>query len=81
MPGVGGLHQRLLWVAYKAALGASARIHAIHERSRATYGAPRIHAELPDQGIRVGCKRVARLLEACPAIATVLARIDLNGRF
>lgn len=41
----------------------SGRIQAIHERSRATYGAPRIHAELADQGIRVGCKRVARLME------------------
>jgi putative transposase len=41
----------------------SVRIQAIHERSCATYGAPRIHAELADQGIRVGCKRVARLME------------------
>ncbi len=41
----------------------SLRIQAIHQRSRATYGAPRIHAELADQGIRVGCKRVARLME------------------
>ncbi len=39
------------------------RIRAIDEPSRATYGAPRIHAELADQGIRVGCKRVARLME------------------
>jgi putative transposase len=42
----------------------SARIAAIHHRSRATYGAPRIHAELAEQGIRVGCKRVARLMRA-----------------
>jgi len=40
------------------------RIAAIHHRSRATYGAPRIHAELKEQGIRVGCKRVARLMRA-----------------
>jgi putative transposase len=40
----------------------SARIAAIHHRSRATYGAPRIHAELAAQGIRLGCKRVARLM-------------------
>src|SRR5216684_1695685 len=40
----------------------SLRIRAIHERSRATYGAPRIHAELAAQGIRVGRKRVARLM-------------------
>lgn len=38
------------------------RIEAIHARSRGTYGAPRIHAELRAQGIRVGRKRVARLM-------------------
>ena len=42
----------------------SARIAEIHRRSRATYGAPRIHAELKEQGLRVGCKRVARLMRA-----------------
>ena len=42
----------------------SARIAEIHRRSRATYGAPRIHAELKEQGLRVGCKRVARLMHA-----------------
>jgi putative transposase len=29
-----------------------AQIHAIHERSRGTYGAPRIHVELRAQGLR-----------------------------
>ena len=38
------------------------RIAEIHRRSRQTYGAPRIHAELRAQGIRVGCKRIARLM-------------------
>ena len=42
----------------------SARIAAIHQRSRATYDAPRIQAELKDQGLCVGRKRVARLLRA-----------------
>jgi putative transposase len=40
----------------------SERIAEIHRRSHATYGAPRIHAELKAQGIRVGRKRVARLM-------------------
>jgi len=40
----------------------SQRIHEIHERSQGTYGAPRIHAELAEAGVRVGCKRVARLM-------------------
>src|SRR5262249_9396859 len=37
-------------------------IRTIHERARGTYGAPRIHAELAAQGVRVGRKRVARLM-------------------
>ena len=40
----------------------SARIAEIHRCSRATYGVPRIHAELREQGLRVGRKRVARLM-------------------
>ena len=40
------------------------RIESIHERSRTTYGAPRIHAELAAAGVRVGRKRVARLMNA-----------------
>jgi len=38
------------------------RIRAIHERSRGTYGAPRIHAELVEEGRRVSRKRVARVM-------------------
>ena len=40
------------------------QICAIHTRSRGTYGAPRIHAELAALGVYVGRKRVARLLQA-----------------
>jgi putative transposase len=42
----------------------SLHIGAIHQRSRATYGAPRIHAELKAAGIKVGRKRVTRLMNA-----------------
>jgi putative transposase len=38
------------------------RIRTIHGRSRGTYGAPRIHAELRYEGIPCSRKRVARLL-------------------
>jgi putative transposase len=38
------------------------RIRLIHHQSKGTYGAPRIHAELAEDGIRVGRKRVARLM-------------------
>ena len=34
-------------------------IGAYHERSRGTYGAPRIHRDLAEAGHRVGRKRVA----------------------
>jgi putative transposase len=46
-----------------------ANIEGIHRRSRATYGVPRVHAELRAEGIRVGRKRVARLMR----------RADLEG--
>lgn len=40
------------------------KISAFHDRSKRTYGAPRIHADLLDDGIRVGRKRVERLMRA-----------------
>ncbi len=42
----------------------TARIKSIHQASRETYGAPRIHAELADEGMSVGRKRVERLMKA-----------------
>ena len=38
------------------------KIEMIYRNSRATYGAPRVHAELSAVGIRCGRKRVARLM-------------------
>jgi putative transposase len=62
------------------------RIRTIHDRSRQTYGAPRIHAELQDEGTRVGRKRVARFLMQ-PGLAgvtrlktTVTTRRDRSAR-
>jgi putative transposase len=40
------------------------RIPAIHDRSRGTYGVPRVHAELTAQGVHVSRKRIARLMRA-----------------
>jgi len=37
-------------------------IEAIHRASRGTYGRPRVHAELKETGVRVGCKRITRLM-------------------
>ncbi len=42
----------------------AAKIEAIHTRSRGTYGAPRIHAELCADDEQVSRKRVARLMKA-----------------
>src|SRR5215204_6270525 len=50
------------------------RVKQIHVASRGVYGAPRIHAELRlEHGIRVGRKRVARLMKAA-AIAGIKPR-------
>lgn len=58
----------LAWTARPGSARAAAdaelrdRIATIHRASRGTYGVPRVHAELRAQGIRVGRKRVARLM-------------------
>jgi putative transposase len=41
----------------------SDRVAAAHERSGGTYGAPRVHADLAAEGVRVGRKRVERLMK------------------
>jgi putative transposase len=38
------------------------RIEAIHRKSRSTYGRPRIHFELREDGVAISGKRVARLM-------------------
>jgi transposase InsO family protein len=40
------------------------RIAGIHRESRGTYGSPRVHARLAHEGVRVGRRRVARLMRA-----------------
>jgi putative transposase len=51
----------------------TAKVRTAHAGSQGTYGAPRIHAELAEQGICVGRKRVARLMRAA-ALAGVSRR-------
>jgi putative transposase len=56
-------------------LALTAKIEMIHRRSRDTYGARNIHAELADDhGIRIGCKRVARLMRAAHLRGATLRR-------
>lgn len=38
------------------------QIHEIHAASRGTYGSPRVHAQLEQQGVQVGKSRVERLM-------------------
>ncbi|WBB69329.1 IS3 family transposase [Micromonospora sp. WMMD812] len=40
------------------------KIREVHAASNGTYGAPRIHAELVDAGLRHGHKRIARRMRA-----------------
>jgi len=40
-----------------------AKVRASHEGSRGTYGAPRIHADLKEEGFDVSLKRIARLMQ------------------
>jgi len=42
--------------------GLTEQIRVLHQRSRQTYGSPRIHADLQEMGQRVSRKRVARLM-------------------
>jgi len=52
------------------------KIRSIFERSRETYGSPRIHDELKDQGIRCSRKRIARLMSEEGLIAKKARRFQ-----
>jgi putative transposase len=59
----------------RADLALTAKIEAIHRRSRGVYGSPSIHAELADDyEVRVGRKRVARLMRAASLRGATLRR-------
>ncbi len=57
-----GWRDRSSSVRNRADAALTERIRKIHERSRHTYGSPRIHAELRALGTRCGRKRVERLM-------------------
>lgn len=45
------------------------RVRAAYQKSRGTYGSPRVHAELQSAGLRVGRKRVARIMRLSGLVA------------
>ncbi len=49
-------------------------VREAHERSRCTYGSPRVHADLAAQGIGVGRKRIVRLMQEAGLKARVRRR-------
>jgi putative transposase len=55
-------------------------IQTIHRQSQEVYGSPRIHAELRDQGIRCGRKRVARLMHQNGIRAKMVRRFKVTTR-
>jgi len=52
----------------------SVLVREAHERSRRTYGSPRVHAELVANGERVSRKRVVRLMQEQELVARVCRR-------
>ena len=50
------------------------RIREVHSESRASYGWPRVHAELRHRGVRVSRKRVARLMRSAGLCGLVRRR-------
>jgi putative transposase len=67
--------ERPMSVRDRTDLSLTGKIEAIHRRSRSVYGSPTIHAELADDyGIRVGRKRVARLMRSAGLRGATLRR-------
>ncbi|MGH2411548.1 MAG: IS3 family transposase [Chloroflexota bacterium] len=60
--------------------GLTARIRVLHETSRRTYGAPRIHADLQASGLCCGRKRVARLMRAARIVGCHRRRVPTTTR-
>ncbi len=54
------------------------KITVIHQTSRATYGSPRIHAQLRADGIRVGEKRVALVMRRAQIVVRTRRRFRIT---
>jgi transposase InsO family protein len=60
--------QRRVSARAQADVALTAEIRQVHTRSRQTYGAPRIHADLAARGLAVSRKRVARLMRTAQLV-------------
>src|SRR5690242_8457681 len=56
-------------------------IREIHRKNRKVYGSPRIHEALKDQGLRLGRKRVARLMRQNGIVAEPYRRMKWRWAF
>jgi putative transposase len=56
------------------------RIKEIHKQSRQTYGSPRIHAELKDQGERCSRQRIARLMKKAGIAAKMVKKFKITTK-
>jgi transposase InsO family protein len=56
-------------------------IREIYRKNRKVYGSPRIHDVLKDQGIRLGRKRVARVMKQNGIVAEPYRRMKWKGTF
>ena len=54
------------------------RVRTIHDSSRQTYGAPRVHAELRARGDAHGRKRIARLMRTAGLVSASRRRADVT---
>jgi putative transposase len=56
------------------------RIVALHRASRSTYGSPRLRADLAEEGLHVGRKRVARLMRRAGICGITRRRFTVTTR-
>jgi transposase InsO family protein len=63
----------------KADVVLAVRIRSIHTGRRRSYGSPRVHRELQDQGVRCGEKRVARVMRQAGIRATAPKRYRVRS--
>ena len=56
------------------------KIQAIHEKSRKTYGSPRIHAELAESGETCSRPRVARLMKKAGIVSKMKKRFKVTTK-